>query len=269
MISAFTKGSDFTKPSDKKLLLRIGTVLLILLCVYFLMQMNQQGELSDNNSLNIVPAVTNTSTDSGTASYSYDDIPPLSAYDGTHAYVVVHNNEPYFTAADKTRTDAFETYAELDSLGRCGTAYANICLDLMPTEARDNIGSVKPTGWHSTKYDIVDGKYLYNRCHLIGYQLSGENANKQNLITGTRYLNINGMLSSENTVADFVKDTEYHVLYRVTPIFRDDNLIADGVLMEAWSVEDEGEGICFCIYAFNVQPGVTIDYATGDSQLSN
>ena len=143
---------------------------------------------------------------------------------------------------------------------------ACIGVDIMPTEDRGDIGSVKPTGWHSVKYDIVEGKYLYNRCHLIGFQLAGENANKKNLITGTRYLNIEGMLPFENLVADYVKETENHVLYRVTPIFEGDNLVAHGVLMEGWSVEDEGEGVCFCVYAYNAQPGITIDYATGESR---
>ena len=157
----------------------------------------------------------------------------------------------------------------MDALGRCGVAYANVCLETMPTEKRGSISEVKPTGWHSVKYDNVDGKSLYNRCHLIGYQLTAENANQQNLITGTRYLNVDGMLPFENMVADYVKETDNHVLYRVTPIFTGDNLVADGVLMEGYSVEDEGDGICFCVYAYNVQPGITIDYATGDSWLSS
>ena len=194
------------------------------------------------------------------------DLADVPDYSG-NPYTAVNNNEPYFTADDFT-TEAFEDYSELDSLGRCGTAYANVCLETMPTEKRGSISEVKPTGWHSVKYDNVDGKSLYNRCHLIGYQLTAENANKQNLITGTRYLNVDGMLPFENMVADYVKETNNHVLYRVTPIFTGDNLVADGVLMEGYSVEDEGDGICFCVYAYNVQPGITIDYATGDSWLS-
>ncbi len=195
------------------------------------------------------------------------DIADVPDYSGD-PYTAVNNNEPYFTKDDLT-TEAFEDYSELDSLGRCGTAYANVCLETMPTEKRGSISEVKPTGWHSVKYDNVDGKSLYNRCHLIGYQLTAENANKQNLITGTRYLNVDGMLPFENMVADYVKETNNHVLYRVTPIFTGDNLVADGVLMEGYSVEDEGDGICFCVYAYNVQPGITIDYATGDSWLSD
>lgn len=201
----------------------------------------------------------------GTASaFNTADVP---AYSGK-PYTAVNNNEPYFTSDDLT-TEAFENYSELDSLGRCGVAYANVCFETMPTEKRGSISEVKPTGWHSVKYDNVDGKSLYNRCHLIGYQLTAENANQQNLITGTRYLNVDGMLPFENMVADYVKETDNHVLYRVTPIFTGDNLVADGVLMEGYSVEDEGDGICFCVYAYNVQPGITIDYATGDSWLSS
>ena len=189
-----------------------------------------------------------------------DDIPEYSG----EPYVVLQDNWPDFDAGDLT-TEAFETYSELDSLGRCGVAYANICLEIMPTEPRGDIGQVKPTGWQTAKYDCVDGKYLYNRCHLIGYQLAGENANKQNLITGTRYMNVTGMLPFENMVDDYVEETENHVLYRVTPVFDGDNLVASGVQMEAFSVEDEGEGVCFNVFVYNVQPGIVIDYATGES----
>jgi DNA-entry nuclease len=195
---------------------------------------------------------------------SIDDIP---SYSGSGAYIAINNNVPYFTEADYT-TAAFENYSSLDSLGRCGVAYANVCQEIMPTEDRGSIGQVKPTGWHTVKYDCVDGKYLYNRCHLIGYQLSAENANTKNLITGTRYLNVDGMLPFENMVADYIKETNHHVLYRVTPMFDGDNLVATGVLMEALSVEDKGDGICFNVFCYNIQPGVTIDYATGDSTLN-
>ena len=205
----------------------------------------------------------NNDGDQPEASISTISLADIPAFDGT-PYIAVNNNIPYFTDSDYT-TDAFETYSELDSLGRCGVAYANICQEIMPTEKRGEIGSVKPTGWHTVKYDIVDGKYLYNRCHLIGYQLAGENANNKNLITGTRYMNVDGMLPFENLVADYVKETNNHVLYRVTPVFDGDNLVASGVLMEAYSVEDNGEGITFNIYCYNAQPGITIDYATGDS----
>lgn len=185
------------------------------------------------------------------------------AYDGK-PYVVINDNDPDFTDADMTTT-SFERYGELDGLGRCTTAFANIGKDLMPAEKRGPIGEVKPTGWQTAKYDNVDGKYLYNRCHLIGYQLTGENANEKNLITGTRYLNVDGMLPFENMVADYIKETNNHVLYRVTPVFSGDNLVASGVHMEAKSVEDNGEGVLFNVYCFNAQPGIAIDYATGDS----
>ena len=177
-------------------------------------------------------------------------------------------NVPGFSDGDMT-TNSFEDYSPLDDLGRCGVAYACIGVDLMPTEDRESISSVTPTGWQNVKYDCVSGKYLYNRCHLIGYQLTAENANKQNLITGTRYLNVDGMLPFENMVADYIKETENHVLYRVTPIFEGDNLVADGVQMEALSVEDSGEDICFNVFVYNVQPGVVIDHATGESWLDD
>lgn len=195
---------------------------------------------------------------------SLKDIP---AYSGK-AYVEVNGNQPYFSKKDLTKK-VFEKYSELDSLGRCGVTYANVCLETMPTEKRGAIGMVKPTGWHTVKYDHVDGKYLYNRCHLIGYQLTAENANRRNLITGTRYMNVDGMLPFENMVADYVKETENHVLYRVTPMFDGDDLVAKGVLMEAKSVEDNGAGVSYCVFVYNVQPGVTIDYATGESHLSS
>ena len=187
----------------------------------------------------------------------------IPEYSG-NPYVILNDNWPDFDAEDLT-LEPFETYSELDYLGRCGAAYANICLDIMPTEPRGDIGQVKPSGWQTVKYDCVDGKYLYNRCHLIGYQLAGENANKQNLITGTRYMNVEGMLPFENMVDGYVEETENHVLYRVTPVFDGDNLVASGVEIEAFSVEDEGEGICLHVFVYNVQPGVVIDYATGES----
>lgn len=195
------------------------------------------------------------------STFSVTDIEP---YNG-QPYTVVNNNTPYFSDNDLT-LQSYEYYSDLDELGRCGTAHASIGLDIMPTEERGDIGSVKPSGWHTVKYnEYIDGNYLYNRCHLIGYQLSGENANEKNLITGTRYLNVQGMLPFENMVADYVKETENHVLYRVTPIFEGDNLVASGVLMEAKSVEDNGDDILFCVYVYNVQPNIIIDYATGES----
>ena len=181
------------------------------------------------------------------------------------AYIKVNGNVPLFSDEEKKTAAAFENYSDLDALGRCGVAFACVGKETMPTEERGPIGSIKPSGWHSVKYDFVDGKYLYNRCHLIGYQLTAENANEKNLITGTRYLNTKGMLPFENMVADYVKETGNHVLYRVTPVFESKNLVASGVYMEAYSVEDNGDGICFYVYVFNRQPGVKIDYLTGDS----
>lgn len=195
------------------------------------------------------------------------DLSDIPDFNGT-AYVEVNGNVPYFTEEDMT-TDAYETYTPLDALGRCGAAMSCIGEELMPTEDRGSIGQVKPSGWHTVKYDFVDGKYLYNRCHLIGYQLTGENANRENLITGTRYLNVEGMLPFENMVADYIKETGNHVMYRVTPIFEGNELVARGVLMEAKSVEDNGEGILFCVYVYNNQPGVEIDYLTGESKLAS
>ena len=182
------------------------------------------------------------------------------------SYRLVNKGVPEFAESELT-TEAFEEYSELDSLGRCGVAYANICRELMPTEERGAIGAVKPSGWHTVKYnDIIDGNYLYNRCHLIGYQLAGENANEKNLITGTRYLNVQGMLPFENKVAEYVRGTNRHVMYRVTPVFEGDELVARGVKMEAYSVEDNGKGVSFNVFCYNIQPGIEIDYKTGESK---
>lgn len=193
-------------------------------------------------------------------SVSLEEVP---AYSGS-PYVELDGNLPGFSLEERT-TDSFETYSTLDALGRCGPAYACIGQDLMPTEDRESISSVHPTGWVQAEYSFVDGGSLYNRCHLIGFQLTGENANEENLITGTRYMNVEGMLPFENMVADYIKETGNHVLYRAAPIFEGENLVASGVVMEALSVEDEGEGVCFHVYVYNVQPGVEIDYATGES----
>ncbi len=197
-------------------------------------------------------------------SATLQDIP---AYSGT-PYVVIDGNQPDFTA-DELTDQSYESYSDLDELGRCGVAESSIGKDLMPTEKRGKIGQVKPSGWQTLKFDNVDGKYLYNRCHLIGYQLTAENANEKNLITGTRYMNVDGMLPFENMVADYIKETDNHVMYRVTPIFEGNNLVASGVWMEAESVEDQGEGVKFNVYVYNVQPGITIDYATGKAELSD
>ena len=195
-------------------------------------------------------------------SYNIGQIPEYSG----KAYVIINNNKPNFKEEDKT-TKSFEKYSNLDSLNRCGAAYANVSKETMPTEERGRIGMIKPSGWHTVKYNNVDGKYLYNRCHLIGYQLTGENANEKNLITCTRYMNTVGMLEFENKVANYVKETNNHVLYRVTPIFEGNNLLASGTQMEAYSVEDQGKGISFNVYVYNIQEGITIDYKTGESKL--
>lgn len=208
--------------------------------------------------------------------------PPISlenvpAYSGS-AYVAINGNEPHFTDEEKATVESYEFYSELDTLGRCGYTVACVGKDIMPTEDREEISSVYPSGWrnestkksYNKKYDtsLVSGGYIYNRCHLIGFQLTGENDNERNLITGTRYLNIDGMLPFENMVADYVKETSNHVMYRVTPVYDGYNLVASGVLIEGYSVEDKGEGICFCVYAYNVQPGIVIDYKTGNNRLA-
>ncbi|MEE1087227.1 MAG: DNA/RNA non-specific endonuclease [Schaedlerella sp.] len=233
---------------------------LLLICIFCLLFSGCGAELSESEQSqatqeNIVEA-------DGTVEPS--DVPEYSG----EPYVVVNANMASFTEEEMT-TDVFEQYDPLDQFGRCGEAYANICEELMPTEKRESISSVKPTGWQSVEYDIVDGDYLYNRCHLIGFQLAGENANENNLITGTRYCNVEGMLPFENMIAEYVKDTGNHVLYKVTPIFEGANLVASGVQMEAKSVEDNGEGVEFNVYCYNVQPGIEIDYETGESWLSN
>lgn len=197
-------------------------------------------------------------------SYNIENIPKYQGED----YVILNNNEPEFSKED-LNTTSFEKYSNLDSLGRCGVAYANISKELMPTEERSSIGMVKPSGWHTIKYDIVDGKYLYNRCHLIGYQLTGENANEKNLITCTRHMNANIMLEFEDKVASYIKETNNHVLYRVTPLFEGDNLLATGVQLEALSVEDYGKGIKFNVFIYNVQDGINIDYKNGESSLAS
>lgn len=243
------------KHTNLKLLL--GSLLLSLSLLF--------GGCSADESTNTNTRMSNETSDklSDTLSTSYD-LKSIPEYSG-EPYVTIHDNVPFFSEEELT-TDAFETYSELDGLGRCGTAYANICEEIMPTEKRGKIGMIKPSGWHTVKYMGIDGNYLYNRCHLIGYQLSAENANEKNLITGTRYLNVTGMLPFENMVADYVKETGNHVLYRVTPIYNQENLVADGVLMEAQSVENDD--LAFCVYCYNVQPGIEIDYHTGDSKSS-
>ena len=210
---------------------------------------------------------TNTDKPTGVGTVTAESVNPalISAYNGT-AYAIVNNNQPNFSATELTTT-GYEKYSNLDSLGRCGVALASCGRDTMPgaNETRGNISSIRPSGWIQAKYNGISGGYLWNRCHLIGWQLSAENANRKNLITGTRYMNIEGMLTFENMVADYVRETNNHVAYRVTPIFEGNNLVCSGVQMEAYSVEDSGEGICFNVYCYNVQPGITINYASGSS----
>ena len=203
-------------------------------------------------------------TENAPATAELEDVPP---YEGA-PYVEVAGNEPDFTETE-LEPESYETYSNLDSLGRCGVAQACVGQDLMPTEDRESIGQIRPSGWHTVKYEGVDGNYLYNRCHLIGYQLTAENANPKNLITGTRFMNVEGMLPFENEVAEYIRETDNHVMYRVTPIFDDDNLVASGVQMEALSVEDDGAGVSFNVYVYNIQPGVVIDYTNGESQRGN
>lgn len=213
-------------------------------------------QMSSEEAASLAEAHINTALEA----FANETIPEYSG----NPYVELNGNVPYFTD-EELSTTAFELYSELDSLGRCGACYANVCKEIMPTEERGSIGMVKPTGWHTVKYDCITDRYLYNRCHLIGYQLAGENANEKNLITGTRYLNVDGMLPFENEVADYVDETDNHVLYRVTPVFSDDNLVASGVIIEAKSVEDKGVGVQFNVYCYNVQPGISIDYIDGQS----
>lgn len=234
-----------------KLLVSLITILVVTVLGYF-----RDGLLPRENEPLVNPKVQE-------ISFNLDDIPE---FDESKPYVVINNNLPNFKDED-LNTKSFEKYSELDELGRCEVVFANIGIDTMPTEERESIGQIKPTGWHTVKYDSVDGKYLYNRCHLIGYQLTAENANEKNLITGTRYMNVEGMLPFENKVANYIEETGNHVLYRVTPIFKGNNLLASGVQIEAKSVEDKGEGILFNVYVYNNQPGIKIDYLTGKSEL--
>ena len=233
----------------KKNLNKLLSVVFCFLLAYFIYYIHLEYVNFKDNKINV--------------SYSLENIP---AYNG-EAYVYLNDNVPTFTDEEKT-LESFEYYSPLDNLGRCGVAFANVSKDTMPTEERESIGQIKPTGWHTVKYDIVSGGYLYNRCHLIGYQLTGENANEKNLITCTRYMNATTMLQFETEVASYIEETKNHVLYRVTPYFEGDNLVATGVQMEAYSIEDNGE-LQFNVFVYNVEPGIIIDYATGDSKLED
>lgn len=251
------------KKSNKSLESKIRNIVILILFAVLIAVVEQVSGylLSDENQTN---------TQAISSSVSTIDLNNIPEYTNS-PYIEINNNNPSFTESDYT-TKAFETYSDLDSLGRCGIAYANICKEIMPAqgEKRTEISMVKPSGWKNAKYEgLVEGNYLYNRCHLIGYQLAGENANEKNLITGTRYFNVTGMLPFENQVADYIKNNQKnHVLFRVTPIFSGNNLVANGVQMEAYSVEDNGEGVKYNVYVYNVQPGVTINYADGTSSLN-
>lgn len=241
----------------------VGIIIVALVLIYQL----KFGNLLDNdaNSYETEVELSNSSCPYTSQNTNFEKY-GIPDYSGEPIYIL-NNNVPYFTE-DQITLEVFEEYSELDNLGRCGVAYANICKEIMPTDNRGDIGSVKPTGWHSYNYGkIVDGNYLYNRCHLIAFCLAGENANKKNLVTGTRYMNVTGMLPYEDSILDYVRETDNHVLYRVTPIFVNDELVCRGVTMEAYSVEDNGAGICFNVFAYNVQPQISIDYLTGESEL--
>lgn len=244
------------KSNSKKLSSRIVFGIIILLCLIFIDHFNID--------ISIVSEALGGGAKNSFALSSFD-LSSIPEFDET-PYVILNDNKPEFTQDELNAKEGFEEYGDLDNLGRCTYAIALVGLETMPQEKRESISAVKPSGWQISKYDFIDGKYLYNRCHLIGYQLTAENANKCNLITGTRYLNVTGMLPFENQIADYVDETENHVLYRVTPIFENDNLVASGVQMEAYSIEDSGKGVCFNIYAYNVQPNVKINYKDGSNK---
>ena len=244
-------GRRKSKKNLNKLIITLGVAAVFAIASYFGIEIEEY-----------LNGISNKYKISYTTSFDLSSIPEFT----DEPYVVLNDNQPQFTEEDFNK-ESLEEYSELDYLERCGPAFAKVGIETMPTEERGEIGQVKPSGWQTVKYDIVDGKYLYNRCHLIGYQLTAENANEKNLITGTRYMNVQGMLPFENMVAEYVRETKNHVLYRVTPIFEGENLVASGVQIEAKSVEDNGEKICFNVYVYNNQPGININYSNGDSNL--
>lgn len=252
-----------SKKKKKRLIVAVVAVLIFIICCVILKNGSEPQALPDNSTTagttahHTVSATEAFSNVESVGAISADNLPEYEK----SPFVVVNDNQPSFDINKKA--EAFESYSKLDSLGRCGTAFACVCKETMPKDKRESISSVKPSGWQHVEYDFVDGGSLYNRCHLIGFQLTAENANERNLITGTRYMNTNGMNPFENMVADYVKETDNHVLYCVTPIFKGDELVARGVQMQAYSLEDNGEGICYNVYCFNVQPGVKIDYKSG------
>lgn len=249
----------------RKHTLKIKTILFSLIFTCIALTGCSESDINTIQSyINDIASIASESDTTTATNTSNTDIPEYTG----NAYVEINNNKPTFTK-DEITTNSFESYSDLDEFGRCGVAEACVGTDIMPTEKRGQIGQVKPSGWHTVKYpEYISDNYLYNRCHLIGYQLTGENANEKNLITGTRYLNVTGMLPFENEVADYIKETNNHVMYRVTPLFVNDELVARGVYIEAYSVEDDGSGVSYNIYCFNIQPHITIDYATGDSYVT-
>lgn len=244
-------GKRKNKKNLTKLIITLGVAAIFTIASYFGIEVEDY-----------INDISNKYKISYTTSFDLSTIPEFT----NDPYIVLNDNQPEFTEEEFNK-DTFEEYSKLDYLGRCGPAFAKIGIETMPTEERGEIGGIKPSGWQTVKYDSVDGKYLYNRCHLIGYQLTAENANERNLITGTRYMNVQGMLPFENMIAEYVRETKNHVLYRVTPIFEGENLVASGVQIEAKSVEDRGEGICFNVYVYNNQLGININYLNGDSVL--
>lgn len=256
------KRKTLRSQKNKPLFITVGIIVFIVLAVLFFTNEKFRGFVEDTYFGQ--QETRNNVADAPIGTPSEFDLSALPEYSGT-PYCTVNGGVPFFTEEEITDV-SFEKYSPLDSLGRCGTAFACIGKDIMPTEKRESIGHIKPTGWKSVQYDHVDGKSLYNRCHLIGFQLAGENDNEKNLITGTRYMNVDGMLPFENMIADYVKETDNHVMYRVTPVFKDSEPVARGVLMEAYSVEDDGDGISFNVYAYNVQPMIEIDYSNGESR---
>ena len=256
-----------SRRKSKKNIRNLLFTLFAVICIGIIGYLNPNIQGYINNTLNLSENTVSSSSSKISYSSSFDlnSIPDYQ----NNPYVVLNNNMPEFEESDY-KAESFEIYSDLDSLGRCGVAFACLSIDTMPSsdDERESISSIEPSGWINKKYETVDGGYLYNRCHLIGYQLSNENANEKNLITGTRYMNTEGMLPFENDVAEYIKETNNHVLYRVTPIYENDNLVASGVQIEAESIEDNGKGICFNIYCYNVQPGIEIDYKTGNSKVA-
>lgn len=240
-------------------------IYVLTLCICMLVSGCSQEELYHSvELLSMISDYTNSEIsgilDQREANVVLENIPEYSG----DAVAIINDNNPQFS---ELVMESYEYYSELDYLGRCGVAHASLGMDLMPTEQRESISQVKPSGWLNKEYDIVEGGYLYNRCHLIGFQLAGENANEKNLITGTKYMNSPIMTKYENAIAGYIKETGNHVMYRVTPMYQGSDLVAKGIQIEGYSVEDQGEGVCFNVFLYNEQPGIIIDHGTGESWL--